>query len=154
MDEAFQVNKTPAPKPYRNDKQWHLDEIDKYPDIEGEVKTMSNTYNLNGPTSLFGTLTRILVLTIAAIGGVFMLAFSAAVAFFVLVGVALVGLLAFGFFWVRAKLFGKPFGPKAQFEARANKMRADLEAQMNPSASDDGPIIDAHRTPDGWSVDD
>ena len=115
---------------------------------------MSNTYNLNGPTSWFGTITRVLLLTVAAIGGIFMLAFSAAVAFFVLVGVALVGFLAFAFFWIRAKLFGKPFGPKAQFEARASKMRADLEAQMNPSASDDGPIIDAHRTPDGWSVDD
>lgn len=115
---------------------------------------MSNTYNLNGPTSWLGTFTRFLFLAIAAIGGIFMLAFSAAVAFFVIVGIALVGLVAFGFFWVRAKLFGKPFGPKAQFEARANKMRSDLEAQINPSASDDGPIIDAHRTPDGWSVDD
>lgn len=114
---------------------------------------MSNTYNLNGPTNWFGTLTRILFVTIAAVGGLFMLAFSAAIAFFVVLGIVLVGLVAFGFFWVRAKLFGKPFGPKAQFEARANKMRADLESQLNPSASGDGPIIDAHRTPDGWSVD-
>lgn len=86
-----------------------------------------------------------------------MLAFSAAFAFFVVIGLALVALVVFLFFWVRAKLFGKPFGPKAQFEAA----RKDIEAQfqgmdlnMDRNGPKSGPIIDAHQTPEGWSVDD
>jgi len=87
-----------------------------------------------------------------------MLAFSAAFAFFVIVGLGLVGLTVFVFFWGRAKLFGNPFGPHAQFEA----MRRDMESQFGPidpsqagaMTEDGGPIIDAHETPQGWSVDD
>ncbi len=99
-----------------------------------------------------------LFLAVAAIGGFFMLAFSAAFAFFVVIGLALVALVVFAFFWTRAKLFGKPFGPKAQFEAARKDMEAqfqgmDLNMQRNgPKGS--GPIIDAHQTPEGWSVDD
>jgi len=101
-----------------------------------------------------------LFLAVAAIGGFFMLAFSAAFAFFVVLGLALVALVVFVFFWGRAKLFGKPFGPKAQFEAARRDMEAqfqgmDLNMDDNgPKPKADGPIIDAHRTPEGWSVDD
>lgn len=115
---------------------------------------MTNTYNLNGPGNIFGSVTRILFMIAAVVGGFFMLAVSAAFAFFVLIGVIVVGLLAFGFFWVRAKLLRKPFGPKAQFEAHAKKMQADFETQFSAARPNDGPIIDAKRTPDGWSVDD
>jgi len=115
---------------------------------------MTNTYNLNGSGSLFGSVTRILFMVAAAIGGFFMLAFSAAFALFVLTGIIVVGLLAFGFFWARAKLLKKPFGPKARFEAQARKMQAEFGSQFSPDAKDQGPIIDAKRTPDGWSVDD
>jgi len=89
-----------------------------------------------------------------------MLAFSAAFAFFVVAGLGLLGLVIFIFFWARAKLFGKPFGPKAQFEAARRDMEAqfqgmDLNMDRNgPSAKGDGPIIDAHQTPEGWSVED
>ena len=93
----------------------------------------------------------------ATIGGLFLFAASAAFAFFVIAGLVILGLVVFAFFWTRAKIFGRPFGPKAQFEAA----RKDMEAQMrtarpNSSADydDDGPVIDAHRTPDGWTVDD
>lgn len=122
---------------------------------------MTNTYNLGGPTSFFGSLTRVLFMAVAAIGGLFMLAFSAAFALFVVAGVALVGFVTFGFFWARAKILKKPFGPRAQFEAQAKKMQADFGSQFTHSSpfsngkqGPDGPIIDAHRTPDGWSVDD
>ena len=83
---------------------------------------MTNTYNLNGPSTWFGSLTRVLFLGCAAIAGLFMLAISAAFAFFVVAAIAIVGLLAFTFFWARAKISGKPFGPRAQFEAQAKKM--------------------------------
>ncbi len=119
---------------------------------------MSNTYKLNGslsgPGGWLGSLSRILFVSVAAIGGLFMLVFSAAFAFFVVAGIAIVGLVAFAFFWARAKIFGKPFGPKAHFEAQAKKMQAEFGSQFQTSESENGPIIDAMHTPDGWSVDD
>jgi len=42
-----------------------------------------------------------------------MLVFSAAFAFFAVAGIAVIGFLAFAFFWAKAKISGKPFGPKA-----------------------------------------
>ncbi|RKQ71731.1 hypothetical protein DES40_1060 [Litorimonas taeanensis] len=115
---------------------------------------MTNTYSLNGPTSWFGSVTRILFLGCAAVAGLFMLAVSAAFAFFVVAGIAIVGLLAFVFFWGRAKILGKPFGPRAQFEAQAKKMQAEFGAPFADKQASEGPIIDAKHTPDGWSVDD
>ncbi len=98
---------------------------------------------------------RTLFVAAAAVGGLFVLAASAAFAFFIAAGILILGALTFGFFWARAKLFGRPFGPQAQFE----KARAEMEAAMgrqsaSAGSNGDGPIIDAHRTPDGWSVDD
>ena len=104
------------------------------------------------------TLARTAFLAVAAIGGLFMLVFSAAFAFFAVAGIAVIGFLVFAFFWTKAKVTGKPFGPKAQLD----KMRQDMESQMftqmgaaKPQSADaEGPVVDAHRTPDGWSVDD
>ena len=82
-----------------------------------------------------------------------MLVFSAAFALFAVAGIAVIGFLVFGFFWAKAKITGRPFGPRAQFE----QMRKDMESQMgslNTQSETDGPIVEAHRTPDGWSVDD
>lgn len=116
---------------------------------------MSQTYNISGRGNIFSNLLRGLFVAAATIGGLFLFAASAAFAFFVLAGLILLGLIVFGFFWTRAKLFGRPFGPKAHFEAA----RKDMEAQMRTSRPQnsgfdaDGPVIDAHRTPDGWSVD-
>jgi len=121
---------------------------------------MSNTYRISGQSGFLTNLMRGLFLAVAAIGGFFMLAFSAAFAFFVVAGLVIVGLVIFAFLWTRAKLFGKPFGPKAQFEAARKDMEAqfqgmDLNMDRNgPRQDGDGPIIDAHQTPEGWSVDD
>lgn len=119
---------------------------------------MSNTFRLSGQSGFLTNIMRGLFLAVAAIGGFFMLAFSAAFAFFVVIGLVLVALVVFAFFWARAKLFGKPFGPKAQFEAARKDMEAqfqgmDLNMERN-GPKGDGPIIDAHQTPEGWSVDD
>lgn len=123
---------------------------------------MSNTYRIAGSGNVVTNILRGLFLAAAAIGGFVMLAFSAAFAFFVVAGLVLFGAVVFLFLWGRAKLFGKPFGPKAQFEAA----RKDMEAQFqgmdlnhanngpNSPQHSDGPIIDAHQTPEGWSVDD
>lgn len=122
---------------------------------------MSNTYRIAGSGNVVTNILRGLFMAAAAIGGFFMLAFSAAFAFFVIAGLIVFGLVVFAFFWARAKLFGKPFGPKARFEAARKDMETQFQgmdlnrANNGPNSSDaDGPIIDAHQTPEGWSVDD
>jgi len=125
-----------------------------------DIKNMSNTYHISGSSNVLTSLLRGLFLALAAIGGFIMLAFSAAFAFFVVAGLVVFGFVVFLFLWGRAKLFGKPFGPKGQFEAARKDMEAqfqdmDLNMERNgPKSMNDGPIIDAHETPEGWSVDD
>lgn len=116
---------------------------------------MTQTYHIAGQGSVLSNILRGLFVAAAAIGGFFLLAVSAAFAFFVVAGLVLVGALVFAFFWGRAKLFGRPFGPKAQFEAAKREMEAQMSG-VKPArgAASQGPIIDAHKTPDGWSVDD
>lgn len=123
---------------------------------------MSNTFRISGRGNVVTNIMRGLFMAAAAIGGFFMLAFSAAFAFFVIIGLLLVAAVVFLFFWGRAKLFGKPFGPKAQFEAARKDMEAQFqgmdvnnaENSSGSAANDfDGPVIDARQTPEGWSVD-
>lgn len=113
---------------------------------------MTRTFNISGQPSITRNILRTLFVAAATVGGLFILAASAAFAFFIAVGLLLLGLVTFAFFWARAKLFGRPFGPKAHFEKARSDMEAQLQVQSQPQG--DGPIIDAHRTPDGWSVDD
>ena len=120
---------------------------------------MTQTYYIQGRRpGVVSTLARTVFLAIAAIGGLFMLVFSAAFALFAVAGIAVIGFLVFAFFWTRAKITGKPFGPKAMMGAQFEQMRKDVEAQVGQTQTTkdagDGPVVDAHRTPNGWSVDD
>jgi len=121
---------------------------------------MTQTYDIQGRRSgLFSTVARTAIFAVAALGGLFMLIISATFALFVVAGIAVLGFLVFAFFWAKAKVTGKPFGPKAMMAAQMEQMRTDMEAQLGgqPSsnaATGQGPVVDAHRTPDGWSVDD
>lgn len=112
---------------------------------------MSQAKYITGGSSFFGTLARTVFLGVAAIGSIFLLITGAVVAFFILAGITMLGLAAFTFFWAKAKMTGKPFGPKAQFE----KARHDMESQFKAYKEQmDGPVLDAQKTPDGWSVED
>ncbi len=92
-----------------------------------------------------------------------MLVFSAAFALFAVAGIAVIGFVVFAVLWLRAKILGKPFGPKAQFEAARKEMEMQfqgMDLNMDSHGPRDkgrdkgeGPIIDAHETPEGWSVD-
>ncbi len=120
---------------------------------------MTQTYSIQGRRpGLLSTVARTAFLAVAAIGGLFMLLFSAAFALFAVAGIAVIGFLVFAFFWAKAKITGKPFGPKAMMGAQFEQMRKDMESQMGSTphskTAGQGPIVDAHRTPDGWSVDD
>lgn len=112
---------------------------------------MTRTYNIGGPTNLLQNILRGAFVALIAIGGIFLLAASAAFAFFVVIGLVILGFIAFCVFWVRAKIFGKPFGPQVKYEAA----KADMEAHFSGhDRKGTGPVIDAHQTPHGWSVDD
>ena len=121
-------------------------------------ETMTQSGYIQGRRpGFFSTIARSAFLAVAAIGGLFMLIFSAAFVLFLVAGIAVIGFLIFGFFWVKAKITGRPFGPRAQFE----QMRKDMESQMSgashqtkKTSNTQGPIVDAHQTPQGWSVDD
>ncbi|MBC6413150.1 MAG: hypothetical protein GDA39_09915, partial [Hyphomonadaceae bacterium] len=78
---------------------------------------------------------------------------SAAVALFLVTGFAVTAALSFAFCWARAKLFGRPFGPQVHFGTACADMESRLKAQGFTS-KEDGPVVDARRTPQGWTVDD
>ena len=120
---------------------------------------MTQAYYIQGRRAgLLSTIARTVFFAVAAIGGLFMIIFSAAFALFAVAGIAVIGFLVFAFFWAKAKISGKPFGPKAMMGAQFEQMRKDMETQMGPQAASEtkgqGPIVDAVQTPDGWSVDD
>ena len=113
---------------------------------------MTQTGYIAGNTSFFKSMVRGLILAAMAIGGFFMLIFSATFAFFVIAGLVVLGFIAFAVFWLKAKITGKPFGPQAQFEQARKDMESQFKTYREPSV--DGPVVDARQTPDGWSVED
>lgn len=120
--------------------------------INADISDMTQTGYITGQAGFFRTLIRGFIVAAMAIGGLFMLIASATFAFIVIAGLVVLGLIAFAVFWLKAKITGKPFGPKAQFE----QARKDMEAQFSTyrETAGEGPVIDAHQTPDGWSVED
>jgi len=86
--------------------------------------------------------------------GLFIFAISATFLLFAVLGIAVIGVVALIIFWARARLTGRPFGPREHFEAMLKEMQPEMQAATARHTDLDGPIIDAHQTPDGWSVDD
>jgi len=125
---------------------------------------MTKTFPLPGNGQNFlQSFFRALFLIAAAIGGFFIFAASAAFALFLVLGILILGLIAFGVLWLRAKILGKSLRPKSTMwtfqsfngakyptsSATGSKPKAD-GATNGPA---NGPVLDAHKTPDGWSVD-
>lgn len=119
---------------------------------------MTGSYRLSGHHTFFSQLGRWLTLATLLVGGAFLLFFSAAFALILLGAIAFVGFVSFAVFWLKAKITGKPFGPRAQMEAQMEEFRRQMGANASPfnarsgGKSDDGPVIDAHETPEGWTV--
>lgn len=109
---------------------------------------------------LLQSIARLGLLAIGAVIGIFLLISTAAVALVVVMSLLFIAAMAFAFFWVRGKFFGKPFGGQAFADMRA-QAKAQAKAQEDfakglytkPVASDDGDILDAHKTAQGWTVD-
>ena len=125
---------------------------------------MTQTYNIGGSGGPVRGILRMIIAAAALIGGLLLMAASAAVAFFLILGIVILVSLVIAFMWGKAKLTGKPFGPKAYFKAQGFDFETAMDKdapqfqtkpQSKPSQGDakHGPIIDAHETPDGWSVD-
>ena len=118
---------------------------------------MTGTQHLPGSEmGFFGQIGRWLTLAAVAVMAGFMIFVSAAFALVLISAVIILALIAVSVFWVRAKLTGRPFGPRAQMDARMADIRRQMGVEM-PAASQsrsstDGPVIDAHQTPEGWTV--
>ena len=121
---------------------------------------MTGTQHLSGPggTGLFANLARGVVVGLVALGGLFILAVSATFAAILIGIVAMVAVVAVGVFWLRAKLTGRPFGPRAVMEARMAELRAQMDATGAaspfgaPNPQSEGVTIDLQETPQGWTV--
>lgn len=104
------------------------------------------------------SLARFGLLIVGGVVGLVVFLLTASAALVLLAAIAIVAVLVFMWFWIRAKFFGKPFGGQAFEDARkaaqaqrdaANGMFAD---EASGDAFDDGDVIDAHRTAEGWTV--
>jgi hypothetical protein len=117
---------------------------------------MTGTHHLPGTGPGFlSQIGRLLTVAIMSTAAILMLFFSAAFALFLIGAVLVVSLIALTIFWIRAKLTGRPFGPRAQMDARMAEFRRQMGVDLNPGAGSDkdrGPVIDAHQTPEGWTV--
>jgi len=90
---------------------------------------------------------------LALIVSVSLTIFLASFVFFALVCLLLIGLIIFSYFWLRSKL-SESYFPLFRFNKssqRKTNVKTKKTEDLNASV---GPIIDAHNTPDGWSVED
>ncbi|GLQ23699.1 hypothetical protein GCM10007853_15730 [Algimonas ampicilliniresistens] len=116
---------------------------------------MTGTQHLPGPgAGLFGQIGRWLTLAGVTVAAAFMLFFSAAFALVLISAIAILALIAVSVFWIRAKLTGRPFGPRAQMDAHMADIRRQMGVDQRPDVdvASDGPIIEARETPEGWTV--
>ncbi len=116
---------------------------------------MTGTQHLLGPgAGLFGQIGRWLTLASVTVAAAFMLFFSAAFALVLISVIAILALVAVSVFWIRAKLTGRPFGPRAQMDAHMADICRQMGVDNRPDvdAASAGPIIEARETLEGWTV--
>ena len=115
------------------------------------LESMQGTQRLSGPRNPLSSAIKLFVALGALTVGLFVFAVSATFLLFAVLAVAVIGLIATSIFWARARLTGRPFGPREQLEAIFRQMEAQA-VSVRHTAHGDGPVLDAHQTPDGWSV--
>ena len=111
---------------------------------------MTSAGNLPGPGSLLSNIGRAALVVASLAMGLVVLAVSATFLLFLLAAIAIVGVIAVGVLWARARLTGRPFGPREHVRAAFAEFTLDLDAQP---VRNDAPTLDAYPTPDGWRVD-
>ena len=122
---------------------------------------MTGAERIQGPANggVLAQFGRWLALAAAGLAGVFVLFLSATFALIAVAVIACIALLAVAVFYVRAKLTGRPFGPRAHMEARMAELRRQMDAAgasgfASPfgTADADTVVIDLEETPQGWTV--
>jgi len=112
--------------------------------------------NIMSQNTILSRVVKNIFFILALIVSVSLTIFLASFVFFALVCLLLIGLIIFSYFWLRSKLsesyfplfrFNKSSQRKTNVKTEKTKKTEDLNASV-------GPIIDAHNTPDGWSVED
>ena len=115
---------------------------------------MTRGYILSNGNNPFQSILRLIFLVAATIGGFFIFAASAAFALFVVIGLLILGLIAFAVLWFRTKILKKPLMPEVKMQSFGSFEMPGEAPFAKPSGDEqDGPVLDAHQTPDGWSVD-
>ena len=115
------------------------------------LESMQGTQRLSGSRNPLSSAIKLFVALGALTVGLFVFAVSATFLLFAVLAVAVIGLIATSIFWARARLTGRPFGPREQLEAIFRQIEAQA-VSVRHTAHGDGPVLDAHQTPDGWSV--
>lgn len=112
---------------------------------------MVNGHYISGGPGIMQSFLRSIFVVLAAIGGFFLFAASAAFALIVAGGLIIFGFVVFVALWLRAKILGRSLN--SYVKMRTEQSFRDT-FQSKPKTMDaDGPVLDAHETPDGWSVD-
>ena len=114
-----------------------------------------------GATGFLQSIWRLVLLAAGVVVGGVLLISTAAFALVIILALLMIGAGVFVYFWIRARFFGKPFGGEAFAQMRAQAQAQAEQAQAfakdglytEPVSDEDGDILDAHRTADGWTVD-
>ena len=118
-------------------------------------RVLSTAGNTPGDSNVFQKIARFGLLAVSAVVGIFVVLLTASAALVVVMALLFIGLIVFAWLWARARFFGKTIGGKA-FEDMKAAAKARQEAMgLHTSAADydAGDVVDAHKTPDGWTVD-
>ncbi|WP_017930996.1 hypothetical protein [Robiginitomaculum antarcticum] len=114
---------------------------------------VSNMQNAR-PAGLMQRIGRTALLIMGAIVGLGLLLVTASAALFVVLAIAFLAVIAFAGFWIRAKIFGKTVREKAfeDLEKKFGARQAHFSAPESDVADGDEIVLDARKTPDGWTV--
>ena len=123
------------------------------------LNRLMTSANSSGDAGVFHNLARYAALAFSAVVGIFVLLLTASAALVVVLSLVFIGLIVFVFFWARAKFLGKSRRAtvfedlQAAAQSGRNPQRPNAGLHTRAKPFDEGDIIDAHETPDGWTVD-
>ena len=112
--------------------------------------------NIISQNNILSRIVKNIVFILALMISISLTIFLASFIFFALLGLLLFGLIIFTYLKFRSRLSGghSPFlrfNKVFRSEPNVKTKRPNYSTESDAS---DGPIIDAHNTPDGWSVED
>jgi hypothetical protein len=112
--------------------------------------------NIISQNTILSRIIKNIVFILALMISISLTIFLASFIFFALLGLLLFGLIIFTYLKFRSRLSGGHY-PFLRF-TKAFRSEPNVKTKSpnysTESDASDGPIIDAHNTPDGWSVED